>query len=103
MGRIFFLKILQSEQNLLECLHWGPNNNQIKNLKYPPATNIFLLRFFIIYVYIYGDFFCKKLLADQNLLEYVHWGPNDNQIKNLENPTATNIFFLMFLFINIYI
>ena len=48
-------------------------------------------------------FFCKKLLADQNLLEYVHWGPNDNQIKNLKNPPATNIFFLAFFIIYIYI
>ena len=77
----------------MECVHLGPNNNQIKNLENPPATNIFLLRFFIIFMYIYMGFFFKKLLADQNLLGYVHWGPNDNQIKNLKNPTATNNFF----------
>ena len=48
-------------------------------------------------------FFCKKLLADQNLLGYVHWGPNDNQIKNLKNPPATNIFFSVFHHIYLYI
>ena len=38
MRRTFFLlKILQSEQKLLECVHWGPNNDQIKNLENPPA------------------------------------------------------------------
>ena len=65
----------------MECVHWGPNNNQIKNLENPEATNIFLLTFFIIYIHIYEGFFCKKLLGDQNLMEYIHWGPNDIQIK----------------------
>ena len=46
----FLLKILQSEQKLLECVHWGPNNDQIKNLENPPATNIFFFTFFIIYI-----------------------------------------------------
>ena len=43
-------KILQSEQKLLECVHWDPNNDQIKNLENPPATNIIILTFFIIYI-----------------------------------------------------
>ena len=96
LGRLFFNKILESEQNLLGCVYWGPNNNQIKYLENPPATNIFLLTFCFKYIYIYQGFFYKKLQRGQNLLEYVHWHPNDNQIKNLKNPPATNILFLMF-------
>ena len=80
----------------MECVYWGPNNNQIKYLENPPATNIFLLTFCFKYIYIYQGFFYKKLQRGQNLLEYVHWHPNDNQIKNLKNPPATNILFLMF-------
>ena len=64
---------------------------------------MFLLTFFIAHICIYKWFFCKKLLGGQNLSEYVHWGPNDNQIKNLENPPATNILFFNVFLIYMYI
>ena len=39
------------------------------------------------------SFSAQKLESEQNLLEYVHWGPNDYQIKPPTPPPATNIFF----------
>ena len=37
----FSAQKLESERNLLECVHWGPNDHQIKPPNPPPATIFF--------------------------------------------------------------